>query len=338
MKPSLLIHPTNNRYFNIGDYIQAIAASQYFNRKDFNYVDREALNQYIGEDTPVIMNGWFMFTNNWPPSEHIIPHFVAFHINSTATKVLLSDESIKYLKKHEPIGCRDLKSCDLLKAHGVDAYFSGCLTLTLGRSYHNNGDGKEIYIVDPLIEPKKEIKSLLSYAWTMAAKFSKVYKIYKAAENHTIMSLLKCVVFYNQYSKVFGDDILLNAHYPSVYVNNNFESEDAKFDYAKLCLERYSKAKLVITSKIHCQMPCLAMGTPSLFLKNDNDGISSTCRFDGLIDLYNIINYNKGDFSSTDIDLDNGLTCNTHVKNKNNHLNMAERLAVSCSNFVKSLN
>ncbi|WP_264821067.1 polysaccharide pyruvyl transferase family protein [Acinetobacter schindleri] len=31
-------------------------------------------------------------------------------------------------------------------------------------------------------------------------------------------------------------------------------------------LEKYSTAKLVITSRIHCALPCLAMGTPVIYI------------------------------------------------------------------------
>ena len=59
----------------------------------------------------------------WPPSEKIHPLFVAFHINELAKDTLLSNESIAYLKAHEPIGCRDTHTTDMLKAKGVKAYF-----------------------------------------------------------------------------------------------------------------------------------------------------------------------------------------------------------------------
>jgi hypothetical protein len=38
---------------------------------------------------------------------------------------------LKIFKKYEPIGCRDEKTVVKLKALGVKAYFSGCLTTTI---------------------------------------------------------------------------------------------------------------------------------------------------------------------------------------------------------------
>ena len=51
---------------------------------------------------------------------------------------------------------------------------------------------------------------------------------------------------------------------------------------ARALLRRYSSAKLVITSRLHCALPCLALGTPVLLLRQD---IQSDPRFDGLREL-----------------------------------------------------
>lgn len=334
MTHSLLIHPTQNPMFNIGDYVQAIAARQFCASESYGYVDRELLNKYEGDKTKVIMNGWFMFTDNWPPSDQIDPLFVAFHINSSADEILLSKESIEYLKKHEPIGCRDYRTRDILLKKGVDAYFSACLTLTLGLTYRNSGNGTEYYIVDPVVEPSFKLRDICSYIWTFISKPQKVLKIYRKVQNKQIMTLSKVIVFLSQYRKLISEDILLQAHYPSVYVKNSFENEDQKFVYADECLNRYANAKLVITSRIHCQMPCIAMNTPVLFLKNENDALDSTCRFGGLSDLYNTINYKKGSFSSTDIDLSSPIKYGTEIRNKTNHMGYVKDLVDRCKEFV----
>ena len=123
---------------NIGDYVQALASSQFLPHID-GFIDRdEDLKDYAGEPCKVIMNGWYMhLPQNWPPSDLIDPLFVAFHLNSGVKEVLLSSQSIAYLKSHQPIGCRDLNTLYLLSKNGVDAYFSGCMTLTLGEKYHS---------------------------------------------------------------------------------------------------------------------------------------------------------------------------------------------------------
>mgnify|MGYP001543751215 len=90
---------------NIGDYVQALASSQFLPHID-GFIDRdEDLKDYAGEPCKVIMNGWYMhLPQNWPPSDLIDPLFVAFHLNSGVKEVLLSSQSIAYLKSHQPIG------------------------------------------------------------------------------------------------------------------------------------------------------------------------------------------------------------------------------------------
>ena len=100
---------------NIGDYVQALAASQFYPQID-GFVERDELSLYDGESCKMIMNGWYMAKpENWPPSDKIEPLFVAFHINSKAKDKMLQPKSIDYLKHHEPIGCRDTYTRDLLK-------------------------------------------------------------------------------------------------------------------------------------------------------------------------------------------------------------------------------
>ena len=129
----LLKYEENKRSFNVGDNIQSLAAKQFLPKVDL-YISREKLANYKGEKMMLIMNGWFTHNvHNWIPSEDIIPLFVSFHVNNTAAPGMLSEEGIEYLKKHQPIGCRDQFTVDLLNSEGIKAFFTGCLTLTLIR-------------------------------------------------------------------------------------------------------------------------------------------------------------------------------------------------------------
>ena len=112
-------------FVNIGDYIQALAASQFLPRID-GFVDRDMEINKESEEMCVIMNGWFMYKpENWPPSASIHPLFVAFHMNTNVREIMTSPCNVTYFKTHEPIGCRDLNTVDYLKGFGIKAYFSG---------------------------------------------------------------------------------------------------------------------------------------------------------------------------------------------------------------------
>ena len=136
----MVVSPNEAGKMNIGDFIQALAAKQYFDKIDV-LIDRDfGLAKYDGEEVKMIMNGWYMdHPENFPPSDKIIPLFVSMHINRYGLPGLLRDECVEYFKRHQPIGCRDFHTVELLKSKGVDAYFTGCLTLTLGRKYKYGG-------------------------------------------------------------------------------------------------------------------------------------------------------------------------------------------------------
>ena len=52
-------------------------------------------------------------------------------------------------------------------------------------------------------------------------------------------------------------------------------------------LKRYKKAKVVFTSLIHCALPCIAMGTPVVFIDAGfNNNAAKRDRFGGILDLF----------------------------------------------------
>ncbi|MCL6295007.1 polysaccharide pyruvyl transferase family protein [Jejuia spongiicola] len=313
MKYGLLKYDENKRFFNVGDNIQSLAAKQFLPKVDM-LLNREKLAEYKGEKTRLIMNGWFTHNiHNWIPSEDISPVFVSFHMNNTAAPAMLSDKGIAYLKKHEPIGCRDQFTADTLKAKGIDAYFTGCLTLTLDSYKVDDSERDEnIYIVDPL------------YSYPRSEKIFYNAKI-------TIRNILNGTAFQlskkNKHLKNFISTDLLNS---SEFINqeppSNRYTDEEKFEMAETLLKKYAKAKLVITSRIHCALPCLALGTPVIFI-NGFDSFVDSCRFDGILELFNRIDINSktGEFSSN-FGLQGKINRNTNVKNLEKHHDLANAL------------
>ena len=149
----VLVYEPRNGEFNIGDYIQSLAAMQFLPRVD-SWHNREKLDRCSkAEQTRIILNGWFMHNPaSWPPAPTLDPLITSFHINSSAASMMTSEEGIRYLKAHAPIGCRDTSTLALLLENDVEAYFSACLTLTLKRenfvkSARSRG---RVLIVDPV--------------------------------------------------------------------------------------------------------------------------------------------------------------------------------------------
>ena len=132
---------------NIGDDIQTLAGINFLNKKgitNYTYIDREKLSDYNGPPVTLIMNGWF--TNSpgkFLPGKNITPLFISFHCDYRCHSIIT--DNVEYFKAYEPIGCRDLYTVDIFKSCGIEAYFTGCLSLYFDE-YHEERRGK--YLVD----------------------------------------------------------------------------------------------------------------------------------------------------------------------------------------------
>ena len=295
---------------NIGDYIQTVAQEQFWDKVDC-YVEREELNTvHSDEKINVIMNGWYMWQpKNFPPTKCINPLFVSLHINSKIEKEFFRPEVIDYLKQHEPIGARDKGTQRMLERHGINSYFSACLTLTLGNTYKTEEKNGKIIFVDAYIfrkeSPKLITKSLLKATWhflkhpvkthRLALKIdyepTRISRYSRWLDRHLCMA-----TFYEVYSKLFDDQLLFEAEYVSHTVKNVGITDDEKMQLARELIRLYSGAKLVITSRIHAALPCLAVETPVIFIPSE--GLNATRenagRFDGLEELFNVVRWTDG--------------------------------------------
>ena len=156
MKYGVLIHKLTK---NIGDDIQSYAASKFLPSIDY-LVDRDTIDTFEtnnNEKVAVIMSGWWGWKKwNWPPAECIIPKLVGMHIMDYDVRSWGSpiyDEHLnglggEYFKAYGPVGCRDKHTLDLFKKHGIDAYFSGCITLTLPKMKKRKSKEKYIFSVE----------------------------------------------------------------------------------------------------------------------------------------------------------------------------------------------
>ena len=333
-----LLSVYNGEVQNIGDYVQALAASQYMPSVD-GFVNREELSAYNGDECKMIMNGWFMHhPENWPPSERINPLFVAFHLNESVKSQMLTKEGIDYLKKHEPIGCRDQYTASILAEAGVVSYFSGCLTLTLGNKYKTDEKSQDVIVVDPMIPGSKSIIDLLKDAVTFIAHLPSVLKI----SNKLYPSkkgLLKYVYtsrFYRCYTKWIEKEDLVNAIYiqqETEYYISGFNSDHERLQEAERLVQLYSKAQYVLTSRIHCALPCLGLGTPVYFAIKDKLDFISSCRMGGLIELFNVFRCSKKEVIPS-FEIEGKLGKKNIVENKRTWVDLAKDLTEKCTAFI----
>jgi lipopolysaccharide biosynthesis glycosyltransferase len=158
---------------NRGDYVQTLAAiSNLLRHQNVEFVGGSALAKYLDkiqkfvnperrtgegskkvkvqpvelnrdfasgrqypENTWLISNGWFMHRPykgevDFPYPANINPIMVSFHIQDPD---VLTAKTVEELKKIGPIGCRDWTTVYRLRDYGVPAFFSGCVTTTVGQ-------------------------------------------------------------------------------------------------------------------------------------------------------------------------------------------------------------
>jgi len=116
---------------NLGDWIQSLAVQRLVESlgipaSDIVRIDRDALPEYQGPPVRLIMNACFL-EHCFPLPPQVQPVFIGFQTSSRALVV----EYLDFFKQHQPIGCRDTATRDLFREQGVDAYITGCLTMTL---------------------------------------------------------------------------------------------------------------------------------------------------------------------------------------------------------------
>lgn len=340
---------SKGKLFNIGDYIQSIAAKQYFDSlESMTLIDREELDEYSGEPSKIILNGWFMHNaKKWPPAKNIDPLFISFHINKSVANIMLLPENIEYFKAHQPIGCRDYSTLKLLKEKGVESYFSGCLTLTLGKTFKNSRQLGDVLIVDPLVSTyvseRPQWSELLPLLYIMIYKSHMIVELSNRMNREItsysvkeyIKSFLRVLRFYRVFKHCLTDEVMLKASYLTHFLPaEQYSTNDKRFEKACQLLERYSKARYVVTSRIHCALPCLAMGTPVAYVLNHDESDVSSCRWGGISELFRTIEVSVRQGKVLKSYFKNKLSVRSCFDNDTKHVSLANKMMDVCFKFV----
>jgi polysaccharide pyruvyl transferase len=261
---------------NIGDHIQIICGLRMLARlgiEPTRYIDRDnEIKSAPGldeEEGPVgiLLNGWFK-TNRaeWPPHPKLAPLIYGIHLRLNQCPELLSDASLDFFRRHQPIGCRDVYTENLLRSKGIEAFTSNCLSLTLPHRIDNPETQTEVFVVSR----DERIKGHLPPS--------------------------------------FGPYTFI-CHYSG---SNDFA---ANMSRAEQLLEIYrSRAKLIITTMLHCALPAIAMGIPVVVFYPLNDETAHAFdreRFsslEGLVRVYRFeeiasVNWNPVPIDVSDIKL-----------------------------------
>jgi polysaccharide pyruvyl transferase WcaK-like protein len=245
---------------NIGDYIQTKAVIDMIHPINHKVLDREGLNKFKGSKLKTIINGWFMENpKNWPPNNNISPLFISFHINPSAERDLLKPESLNYLKQHEPIGCRDTYTQNLLQKNGIKSYHSSCITTTFTRDkYLTNKTQPEGVIVIGAFDRLNP-----------SIDFSSIYRLLLSLIKYPIHKL-KYLLKKQSFENHLRNQNIVVKRYQQI-TKRKISSHNQGLKLANDMLKEIAKSEIIITSRIHAALPALAMGLKVIFI---NEGLS----------------------------------------------------------------
>ena len=225
---------------NIGDDMQSYAASLWLPSVDY-MVDIEDMEHFTAEnDEPVatIMSAWYMWHKwYWPPSKNVYPLWIGFHYNDILRGRPRGMQSRFEYVESGP-GWEYLKNYEPIGCR--DYYTQGVLD-DLGIKNYYSG-------CVTLTLPRRDIpKADHEYVCLVGVS--------KAVEKAVRKQL-----------KGTGIEVkVLPPTRPEPSTNLTWEERrDEVISY----LETYQNAKCVITFRLHCSLPCLALETPVLLVRD----------------------------------------------------------------------
>ena len=233
---------------NIGDDIQSYAIMQFLPQIDY-LIDRERLNEFVsdaGEVTAVVLNGWYLHNKfNWPPAKSIYPLCTSIHFS---------------VNDYMGIGYDFLNgiSGEYLKNYGP----IGCR------------DSSTLDILQ-----QKGIPSFLSGCATLTLP----QREKKHCEEYICLVDVPAGVPEYVAAKVAGSGVHIKQLTHKVDYLNEPLSWQERVEKVEDLLDIYQNAKCVVTKRLHCALPCLALKTPVLLLLDtDRDDVT---RYSHFVDL-----------------------------------------------------
>lgn len=248
---------------NLGDNVQSLAALNFLpTDRKIIWIDRDNVDncneqtlKNVEGNVHCIMNGWYdgSFTN-FPFHNKIKPLLVSMHINEVEkTKDYDILESFKIKNR---VSMFDPVFTNYYNIHRP----VGCRDYTTMRKLQQIG-----------------VKCYFSGCLTLTLKNPNPNV--KRKDTYIVDCDITCP---NLFSKVVPERIIKTAYYEH-HALHSFQPNEEKLLLAQNLLDKYAKAKLVITSRLHCLLPCIAFGTPCVFLHEDKNDV----RFMGLTEIAN---------------------------------------------------
>ncbi len=273
---------------NIGDYIQSIAARRFLPRLD-HLVDRDGLGAFAPvRPTKLICNGWF----------GAAPHNLLFR--GPLRPLLIS----MHINRHEdrsgggaPLPLADLlRNVPELVRHLAQFAPIGARDRETERLLEELGVGTYF-------------SGCLTLTLERDTKLRRGPRVIVCDVPGEIVERLRAVS---------RRPVEAVTHMPA-----SMQCDAAYFEHAEELLRRYQTAHFVVTSRLHCALPCIAYGTPVVLLHPHREAD----RFSGLLDLINVRPWSSH-FEAVDVE--------APAPNPRNHSPVREALIERVSAYIEN--
>jgi len=275
---------------NLGDDVQTYAALRFLPRVDY-LLDREGLDTFVPETkehVAVIMNAWYLTRKFcWPPSPYIYPHLVSMHFSL-----------------YDPITKVDFPQ---LKGYGLEYL-----------KKHGNIGCRDDYTIDVLKE--RDVECYFTGCLTLTInKISNIKKedyillvdVDDEVENYIRRNTTKKIVTFTNFLE------------EKKHVKLSWKQRQKKVEEY---LTMIQKASVVITRRLHCALPSLAVETPILLIDvKRHDRLGTYLKY--------LHNTTVEKFVNGKCDYD----FNNPPENKKEYLKIRKNLEDSCQKFIDNL-
>lgn len=215
--------------YNLGDEIQSLAAIRFLPRVD-HFVNRDLLGSFRTDDrepVAMILNGWYGHRpESWPPSEQIRPLLVSMHLSEV------------------PCGIANLAAGQFLLEEPIVSYLRE----------HGPVGARDLHTLS-LLE-KAKVPAYFSGCMTLTLQPQPgVERTGDVVLNDVPDEVVAWV------RRRTNRNVVHTTH-----IDQITPPGEGRFEKAKSLLRLYQSAHCVITTRLHCFLPCLALGTPVLLL------------------------------------------------------------------------
>lgn len=251
---------------NLGDYMQTLAVRNLYRAlgiadDDIIEIDRDSISSYRGDKVVLLMNGVF-FRWSFPIPQDITPVFVGFR-----TEGPIISEHRDFFRQHQPVGCRDVETANLFRANGIEAFTSGCLTMTF-QDRQRQPSRRRVFVIFGAGAGAFPAEALTYMPEELASDIEFVFQR-KVVHNYPLTAM---------------------------------DMRDAE-NHARGLLEDYrGRASLVITPLHHAATPCLSSGIPVILCRKNDHGRFSYLR--ELMPVYTSPAFSRVDWCAGAINID----------------------------------